>query len=122
MKHGASKVYSMALKAVLKDPQVDGVICVAIAPLPEFSFLNVSEALNEVVQASPERKPVIGWTYGPNTTEVQRQFESNNRIMIYPTLDLATRALSWLRDRHIIITREDERLSGFQTQRISESI
>ncbi len=106
MKHGAAKVYSMALKAVLKDPQVDGIICVAIAPLPEFSFLNVSEALNEVVQTSPERKPVIGWTYGPNTTEVQKQFESDSRIMIYPTLELATRALSWLRDRNKFITRE----------------
>lgn len=122
MKHGASKVYSMALKAVLKDPQVDGVNCVAIAPAPEFSFLNVSKALNDVIDSSPAEKPVVGWIYGPNTSEVQIKFESKNRIMIYPTLDLATRALSWLRDRDIIITREDERLSGFQTQRISESI
>ena len=107
MMHGARKAYSTALKAVLKDPHVDGIICVAIAPLPEFSFLNVSEALNDVVETSPAEKPVIGWIYGPNTTEVQMQFESKNRIMIYPTLELATQALSWLRDRYKTITRHD---------------
>lgn len=105
MKNGAGKVYSATLKAVLQDPGVDGVICIAIAPLPEFSFLNVAEALNEVVEASPAQKPVIGWIYGPNTTEVQAQFESKNRIMTYPTIELATRALAWLRDRHQAITR-----------------
>jgi acetyltransferase len=107
MKHGARKVYSAALKAVLQDPRVDGIICVAIAPLPEFSFLNVCQALNDVVESSPAEKPVIGWIYGPNTAEVQKQFESKNRIMIYPTLELAAQALSWLRDRYKIITRHD---------------
>ena len=106
MMHGARKAYSVALRAVLKDPHVDGIICVAIAPVPEFSFLNVSEALNEVVETSPAEKPVIGWIYGPNTTEVQIQFESKNRIMIYPTLELAAQALSWQRDRYNILTRD----------------
>jgi acetyltransferase len=107
MKHGASNVYSLALKAVLNDPDVDGIICIAIAPLPEFSFLDVSEALNDVVESSEKDKPVIGWTYGPNSMEVQKQFESQNRIMIYPTLELATRALAWLRDRYKTITRDE---------------
>ena len=107
MKHGADRVYSLALKTVLGDPNVDGIICVAIAPLPEFSFLNVSEALNDVVETSTEKKPVIGWTYGPNTAEVQKQFESGNRIMVYPTLELTARALSWLRERDRTITRDD---------------
>ena len=111
MKHGAGKVYSKALKSVLQDPGVDGVICVAIAPLPEFSFLNVSEALNEVVESSPAQKPVIVWTYGPNTAQVQTQFEAKNRIMTYPTLELAAQALAWLRDRCEVISRED-RSSG----------
>jgi acetyltransferase len=108
MVHGAGKAYSVALEAALKDPGVDAIMCVAIAPSPEFSFLNVSEALNEVVAASQADKPVVGWIYGPRTTEVQKQFESKNRIMIYPTLELATQALSWLRNRYKVITREDK--------------
>jgi acyl-CoA synthetase (NDP forming) len=105
MLHGGRKAYSVALKAVLNDPNVDGVICIAIAPLPEFSFLDVSESLNSVMEESPARKPVIGWIYGPNTTEVKKSFESKKRIMIYPTLEIASWALSLLRDRHKIIKR-----------------
>ena len=50
---------------------------------------------------------IVGWIYGPNSKEVQMQFESANRIMIYPTLELATRALSWLRDRYKTLSRDD---------------
>jgi acetyltransferase len=106
MLYGARRAYSVALKAVLNDPEVDGVICIAIAPLPEFSFLDVSETLNAVMDESPTRKPVIVWTYGPNTAEVQKRFESRNRIMVYPTLELATWALSLLRDRYKAIYRD----------------
>jgi acetyltransferase len=107
MVHGAGKAYAAALDAVLNDSRVDAVICVAIAPLPEFSFLNVSEVLNDVVAASNSEKPVIGWIYGPKIADVQSQFEARNKIMIYPTLELATQALAWLKDRHKIITRDD---------------
>jgi acetyltransferase len=107
MVHGAGKAYAAALEAVLNDPGVDAVICVAIAPFPEFSFLNVSETLNEVVAASNSEKPVIGWIYGPRIVDVQRQFEARNKIMIYPTVELAAQALAWLKERHKIITRDD---------------
>lgn len=106
MLHGARKAYSVALKAVLNDPNVDGVICIAIAPLPEFSFLDVSETLNTVIEEFPARKPVIAWTYGPNIAEVEKRYESRKRIMAYPTLDLATWALSLLIDRYKAIHRD----------------
>jgi acetyltransferase len=108
MLNSAHKAYSTALKAVLYDPKVDGVICIAIAPLTEYSFLDVSEALNQVLEESPALKPVIAWTYGPNRREVAKRFESNNRIMVFPTLELATWALSLLRDRHRIIKQKTE--------------
>ena len=63
MIHGAHKAYSDALRAVLNDPNVDGVLCIAIAPLPEFSFLDVSEVLNDVIEDSPSPKPVLVWTF-----------------------------------------------------------
>ncbi|UCF57850.1 MAG: CoA-binding protein [Deltaproteobacteria bacterium] len=103
MLHGAHKAYSVALKAVLNDPNVDGVICIAIAPMPEFSFLDVSELLNNVMEEFPPNKPVIAWTYGPNVLEVRKRYESKKRIMTYPTLEIATWALSLLRDRNRII-------------------
>jgi acyl-CoA synthetase (NDP forming) len=93
---------------VLNDPNVDGIICIAIAPLPEFSFLDVSETLNTVIAEFVGRKPVIVWTYGPNTAEVQKRYESRKQIMVYPTLELATWALSLLRDRYEAIYRDRE--------------
>jgi len=100
MKHGTQKAYSVALKAVMNDPQVDGVICIAIAPkLPEFSFLDVSKSLNKAMEGLPA-KPVVAWLYGPNPEEISIRFESKKRIMIYPTLELAAWSLSLLRKKH----------------------
>jgi len=100
MVHGTHKAYSVALKAVLNDPNVDGVICIAIAPMiPESSFLDVSEPLNRVMEEQAN-KPVIAWLYGPNQTEISKRFESKKRIMIYPTLEMAAWSLSLLRVRH----------------------
>jgi acyl-CoA synthetase (NDP forming) len=103
MLHSAEKAYSMALKAVLNDPNVDGVICIAIAPVPEFSNLEVSELLNRVVEEFPPHKPLIVWTYGPNAREVRKKYESKRRIMTYPTLEIAAWALSLLRDRFKVV-------------------
>ena len=101
MKFGTGNAYSIALKAVLDDPNVDGVICIAIAPMiPEFSFLNVSDALNKVVEEQPN-KPVIAWLYGPNPEEINKKFESKKRIMTYPTLEIAAWSLSILRDKQV---------------------
>ena len=99
MKHGAGRAYAIALSAVMNDPNIDGVIGVATAPvIPEFSFLDVSEALNGIIEELP-RKPVLFWLYGPNLEEIGRRFESKNRIMTYPTLDTAAWSLSLLREQ-----------------------
>jgi acetate---CoA ligase (ADP-forming) len=105
MKHSAAKAYSIALRSVMNDPNVDGVICIAIAPdMPAFSFLDVSEAINEVVEDAPP-KPVVAWLYGPNPLEMGKQFESKSRILTYPSLELAVWSLSILRDRYEILLR-----------------
>ena len=103
MLYSAEEVYSVALRAVLDDPNVDGVVCIAIAPVTEFSNLEVSQLLNRVVEGSPPHKPVIAWTYGPEAREVRKKYESKKRIMTYPTLEIATWALSLLRDRFEIV-------------------
>lgn len=103
MLQSAQKAFSVALRAVLNDRNVDGVICIAIAPVPELSHLEVSELLNRVVGEFPPNKPVIVWTYGPNAREVRKKYESRKRIMTYPTLEIAAWALSLLRDRFKIL-------------------
>ena len=102
MLNGTEKVYSMALEAVLRDDNVDGVVCVAIGPEGDFSFLDVSEALKEVTEKLPD-KPVAAWLYGPNTVGIGEKFESTKRIMVYPTLDVVSWSLSLLRDRYEVL-------------------
>lgn len=110
MKHGAGKAYSIALSAVMNDQNVDGVIGIATAPvIPEFSFLDVSEALNDIIEELP-RKPVLFWLYGPNPEEIGERFEFKKRIMTYPSLEMAVWSLSLLRDRHSYLDRENNKL------------
>jgi len=105
MLNGPDKAYAMALRAVLKDPHVDGVICVAIGPkVPDYAFLDVSDALKEVTGELPD-KPVTAWLYGPNPDDIGKRFESTGRVMVYPTLEAASWALSILRGRHKILMK-----------------
>jgi acetyltransferase len=106
MLHSAQKAYSVALRAVMNDPNVDGIICIAIAPAAEFSTLEVSELLNSVVEEFSPDKPVIVWTYGPNAREVRERYESKKRIMTYPTLEIATWAMSLLRNRFKVLSKD----------------
>lgn len=103
MLNGTEKAYSMALEAVLRDHNVDGVVCIAIGPeMPEFSFLDVSDALKEVREELPD-KPVAAWLYGPNPGEIGEKLESTKRIMVYPTLEVASWSLSLLKDRYEVL-------------------
>jgi len=107
MKHGTDKAYAIALKAVLNDPNVDGIICVAIAPtMPEFSFLDVSDSLNKVMKQAPP-KPVAAWLYGPNPLGRSKAFESRGTIMTYPSLELASWSLAVLHNRHLAVKGMD---------------
>jgi acetyltransferase len=100
MKNSVREAYGAALRAVLNDPNVNGVICIAIAPMmPEFSFLDVSDTLNKVAEEFPS-KPVVAWLYGPNPDEIGKKLEGEKKIMTYPTLELAAWSLSLLSDRY----------------------
>jgi len=106
MLNGTEKAYAMALEAVLRDHNVDAVVCVAMAfgCEGEFSFLDVSEVLKEVTEKFSD-KPVVAWIYGPNPGEIGEKFESTKRIMVYPTLEVASWSLSLLRDRYEVLAR-----------------
>ena len=100
MKHGLENVYGIALRAVLGDDNVDGVLCISIAPeLPEFDFLDVSEIINRVVSELPD-KPVVAWFYGPNQRGINQKLERKKEVGAYQTIERAAWSLSLLRERH----------------------
>ena len=96
MKHGLKHVYRVALEAVLCDPTVDGVICIAIAPeLPEQTYLDVTGVIKEVATSFHE-KPVAAWLYGPNQPSVAKRLEEEGKVVSFPTLPRAARTLAAL--------------------------
>jgi acetate---CoA ligase (ADP-forming) len=122
MLNSPAKAYAIALRAVLKDPYVDGVICVAIGPkVPDYAFLDVSDALKEVTEEFLD-KPVAVWLYGPNPEEIGERFESTKKIMVYPTLERASWSLSLLKQRYDALARAGAascRMSGVVATPIS---
>jgi len=107
MGHGLKDVYAEAIEVVMEDPNVDGILCLAIAPeLPDFAFLDASEDVNKVVPEE-RRKPVVGWVYGPNVKEISERFEKEKRVTIFQTIEQAAWSLSLLRDRQLFIERAE---------------
>ena len=105
MKHKLKDVYAIALKAVLDDHNVDGVLCISIAPeIPESAFLDVSEIINGVVSERPD-KPVVVWLYGPNQKEINEKLEREKRVGAYQTIERAVWSLSLLRERQQFLER-----------------
>ncbi len=106
MKHGMQKVYPPALKALLDDPAVDAVLCINVAlNLPDYAFLDVSEALNQAVSGD---KPVVVWLYGENSQGIGEKIEKEGKIIPFQTLEGAAWALSALRERQAYL----EKISG----------
>ena len=105
MRHGLKRVYAAALEAVLDDHNVDGVLCISIAPyLPDFDFLDVSESLNNVVLRE-RQKPVVAWLYGPNVNEISKRFEKEKKITVYQTIERAAWSLALLRERRQLLEK-----------------
>ncbi len=100
MKHGLRNVYRIALENMLQDPEVDGVICIAIGPrMPEDAYLDVTGVIKEPAAAYPE-KPVAIWLYGPNQSFVSQEAEKEGHISAFPSLPRAARALAALYERN----------------------
>jgi len=105
MRHDLKSIYATALKAVLDDDNVDGVLCISIAPfLPAFDYLDVSESVNKVVLRE-NQKPVVAWLYGPDVKEIGKRFEKENKITVYQTIEKAAWSLALLQERQKFLER-----------------
>jgi len=103
MKNSMDHVYSVALEAVLEDPNVDGVICIAIAPeLPENSYLDATGTIRYIASKYRE-KPVVAWLYGPEQKTVSRKLERDGHVVSLPSLPRAVRTLGALYRRHLFL-------------------
>ncbi len=105
MMHGMDRVYPAALRGMLEDPGVDGVICIAIAPdLPDQAYLDATGAIERVAGTCPE-KPAVAWLYGANQACVSRNLEQSRTVISVPTLPRAARVLKALHLRHLFLNQ-----------------
>jgi acyl-CoA synthetase (NDP forming) len=116
MKHGMEKVYTTALEATLKDRNVHGVFCIAVAPpLPEMAFADASGLIHDVASRFP-KKPVAAWLYGPNQHERSEDLEARGRVVSFPTVERAGRALKALWDHRQFSREKCETVSRYRVQ------
>jgi acetyltransferase len=93
MKHGMRKAYTTALRDALADPNVDGVLCVALALADaEQKHLGTEEVIQRLSDKSD--KPVVVWTYGPQREETARRVEQHGRALVVRSLERGVRVLA----------------------------
>jgi acyl-CoA synthetase (NDP forming) len=98
MKHGLERVYTTALEGALKDRNVDGVLCIAVAPeIPAMAFADATGLIPTTARRFPE-KPVVAWLYGPKQHDRVQALETDGCVVGFPTVERAGRALKALYD------------------------
>ncbi|MGC8659041.1 MAG: CoA-binding protein, partial [Desulfomonilaceae bacterium] len=93
MKNGMKKVYGVALRDVLNDSNVDGVICLALGlDSKNQKYFN---AVEEIQNLSLEfSKPLLVWVYGPQVEDVRAQINQYGRAMTIPSLERGVKVLA----------------------------
>jgi len=93
MKNGMQKVYGIALREALADPDVDGVLCVALGLDRDHQrfFSSVEEIQRWSMEAS---KPIVVWVYGSHADEIRIRMHEHGRAMTVPTLEGGVKLLS----------------------------
>lgn len=93
MKNGMQKVYGIALRDVLNDPNVDGVICLALGlDRKHQCYFSSVEEIQRLSLDVP--KPVIVWVYGPQADEVRAQIKEQGRAMTVSSLERGVKLLA----------------------------
>jgi len=93
MKHGMRKAYGTALRDVLADPNVDGVLCLALGLADaEQQHLGAEEVIRQLSEEFD--KPVVVWVYGPQAEVTVRRLEQSGRALAVPSLERGARVLA----------------------------
>lgn len=88
-----SKTYQAAIRAVVEDVRVDGLL--VIAPTVTSPFLDALPAIKEEVSRHKE-KPVVTWAIGDKDGAEKAFSVMTEHCIVYPTVRRAIRALSAL--------------------------
>lgn len=93
MKKGMRKAFGTALRDCLADPNVDGVICIALAlGEAEQAHLGAEEVIQEVCEDFD--KPVLVWFYGSCFEVPVKEFSEHGRALTISSLERGVRVLA----------------------------
>jgi acetyltransferase len=93
MKKGMRKAFSTALRDSLADPNVDGVLCIALAlGDAEQAHLGAEEVIREVSEEFD--KPVVVWFYGSHYEVPVKKFSGDGRALTVASLERGVRVLA----------------------------
>ena len=107
MFHGYHNSYRRIMEALMEDPQIDSLLCIAGSFLDkEGDFLDTTALIREISAKYPD-KPVVAWTYGERFQEYARKFEKENNVVYCYSIDRAVRALSALYKYHHLIKKKE---------------
>ena len=108
MFHGYHNSYRRILEAFMEDPGIDSVICITGSFLDkEGDFLDTTGLIREIAAKNPP-KPIVAWTYGQRFQEYAREFEKENNVLYFYSIDRAARALSALYTYHHHLKNKQE--------------
>jgi acetyltransferase len=93
MKHGMKKAYGTALRDALADPNVDGVLCVALGlAAAEQKHLGAEAVIQDLSEKFD--KPVVVWIYGSHREETVKKLDEHGRALTVASLERGVRVLA----------------------------
>ena len=98
LRYGYSNTYQTILKTLLEDDNVDGVLCFSHGvELSKGHILDIVDIIEEL--ALSYDKPLVPWIYwAPHVQEHVAKLERTKRIVAYPSIERAIRALATQQD------------------------
>ncbi len=100
MKAGMGKAYGVALRDALADPNVDGVLCVALGLEEDrrrhFGAERVIQDLSEEFD-----KPIVAWFYGTRGAETAERLEERGRALAIPSMERGVQTLAAMARYHL---------------------
>jgi acetyltransferase len=79
------------------------------------AFADATDLIHSVAERFP-RKPVVAWLYGPNQHDRSEALEARGRVMTFPTVERAGRALKALWDYRQFRREKSETFSRYRVQ------
>ena len=115
---GYAPAYKLALTELLKSPQIDGIVAMALnSDSPIHKDIDLVETVKAARQETGSRKPIAMWVYGSGISAAMDRFESIDSVACFDSIEQAVQGLSFCYHYHRIQEREISAQRAFAYER-----